>query len=69
MKPLTKPQLIITKLQLIKRAREQYGEIFFCGKSQTWHECFTEDDGELHFWFNDKDGNTHLISEPYENEE
>lgn len=54
---------------LINRAMEQYGEISFCGKAACWKDCFTEEDGELNFWFNDKYNNTHIISVPCENEE
>ena len=52
------------QLQLIDRAKAQYGEISYCGKAESWNECFTEDDGELCFWFNDSDGNTHMIPTP-----
>ena len=51
------------KESLIQRAREQYGEIRYCGDTACWDECFTVEFGEIHFWFNDQDGNTHVITE------
>ena len=53
------------KESLIQRAREQYGEISYCGVAACWNECFTftTDPDEIHFWFNDRDRNTHVISE------
>ncbi len=56
------------KSKLIQNARNQYGEILYCGKATCWAECFTHEDDELAFWFNDTDGNTHVITEDYINE-
>lgn len=56
----------IIKESLIERAKVQYGEISYCGDTQSWNECFTFDFGLIHFWFNDSAGNTHVISEDYE---
>ncbi len=47
--------------QLIARARERCGEILPCGKRRSLEENFTQlPSGELVFWFNTPDGNTHI---------
>jgi len=60
----TKTKLEI-KESLIQRARAQYGEILYCGEATCWGECFTHEDDEICFWFNDKNGATHMIGAPY----
>lgn len=46
----------------MRKAVEKYGNISFCGNAKTWDECFTDENGEVMFWFNvGKD--THMISE------
>ena len=59
------------KESLIQRAQEQYGEISYCGAARSWNECFTftPDPCEIHFWFNDSAGNTHVITEAYPDED
>ena len=46
----------------MRKAVEQYGKISKCGNAKTWDDCFTDENGEVLFWFNvGKD--THMISE------
>jgi len=51
------------KQALIDQARERYGEIQPCAARQSLEECFTEESGQLHFWFNLEDGNTKVLIE------
>ncbi len=48
---------------LVDQARERYGEIQPCGTRRSLAECFTEEEGQLHFWFNLEDGNTKVLIE------
>ncbi|MBW2000564.1 MAG: hypothetical protein JRJ29_21725 [Deltaproteobacteria bacterium] len=51
------------KQALIDQARAQYGEILPCATRRSLEECFTEESGQLHFWFNLEDGNTKVLIE------
>ena len=54
--------MVSCKASLMRKAVEKYGNISFCGNAKTWDECFTDENGEVMFWFNvGKD--THMISE------
>jgi len=46
--------------QLLDRARRQYGRVQPCS-GKTLSQCFYYQNGCLQFWFNDSDGNTHLL--------
>jgi hypothetical protein len=48
---------------LIDRAREKYGRIQPCSSRQDLADSFTEEEGQLHFWFNTEDGNTRVLIE------
>jgi hypothetical protein len=51
--------------KLLARARSRYGRIQPCaGKSLS--QCFFYQNDCLQFWFNDLDGNTHLVYAPGE---
>ncbi len=46
---------------LVTEARARHGVILPCASKQTLEECFTQlPSGELIFWFNTPDGNTHI---------
>ena len=49
-----------TEEKLLDRARRQYGNIEPCS-GKTLSQCFYYQNGCLQFWFNDTDGNTHLV--------
>jgi len=54
--------MVSCKVSLMRKAVEQYGKISKCGNAKTWDDCFTDENGEVLFWFNvGKD--THMISE------
>jgi hypothetical protein len=46
--------------QLLDQARRQYGQVQPCF-GRTLSQCFYYQNGCLQFWFNDADGNTHLL--------
>ncbi len=46
--------------KLLKHARRQYGQIQPCS-GKTLSQCFYYQNGCLQFWFNDREGNTHLL--------
>lgn len=47
--------------QLIEQAQILYKEIFPCGLEKHLEDCFIEQCGMLQFWFNDKNGSTHMV--------
>ena len=47
---------------LIDQAIERFGEIHPVRKGIDFDECFTEEDGRLTLWFNDKNNSTHIQS-------
>jgi len=47
---------------LVDRARVAYGSIRPCAGREL-EECFTEEEGRLHFWFNAQDGSTRMLIE------
>ena len=49
-----------TEEQLLHRARRRFGRIQPCS-GKTLSQCFYYQNGCLQFWFNDTDGNTHLL--------
>ena len=51
------------KKQLVKLATEKFGEILPVGTKDTLEECFTILEGELTFWFNDKNDSSHILRE------
>jgi hypothetical protein len=46
--------------KLLSRARRQFGQIQPCS-GKTLSQCFYYQNGHLQFWFNDSEGNTHLL--------
>jgi hypothetical protein len=51
--------------EMIAEAKRQHGEITPCYGKATLEECFTEEPGfGLLFWFNTKDGSTHMVRRP-----
>lgn len=48
---------------LIAAARKQHGEIQPCSTRRSLEDCFTEEEGRLHFWFNIQGGNTRVLVE------
>ncbi len=54
-----------TEERLLDRARRQFGRIQPCS-GKTLSQCFYYQNGCLQFWFNDLDGNTHLLYVPGE---
>lgn len=49
------------KSKLITQALNKYKHILPCGFNKTIEEGFRKYDQYLCFWFNSKDGNTHLM--------
>ncbi|MFC1584795.1 hypothetical protein ACFL5V_04545 [Fibrobacterota bacterium] len=47
---------------MIKRAFSLYQIIFPCSGKNHLEECFTTTGSKLHFWFNTKDDNTHMLT-------
>lgn len=47
--------------RLMKKAYRSHKRIFPCGARASFSECFTIMDGNLFFWFNTKDGSTHIV--------
>jgi len=64
-KSYNKTDLKEVKEFIINKARKQHGEIFYCGKAESREECFTFELGEIQFWFNTLDNNTHAIIEDF----
>ena len=54
-------RVIEVKKSLYSRAVRRFGEITPC-YGRTFNECFTKNEGNLAFWFNDRTGNTHLVT-------
>ena len=50
------------KLTLIFLARKNYNNILPIPRLKDFKNCFTEDFGQVIFWFNTPDESTHLIS-------
>ena len=50
------------KQKLLQRAIKEHSKIQLCS-DKSFDECFTQEKGKLYFWFNNEDGNTHVISE------
>ena len=44
--------------ELIKRAEAKHSKIYPAAKK--WEDCFTEEDGLLMFWYNDRERSTHI---------
>jgi hypothetical protein len=51
------------KQALIDQAKEQYGKIQACRTRHSLAECFTGEEGQLHFWFSLANGNTKVLIE------
>jgi hypothetical protein len=51
-----------TEKELFEKAIIQYGVITPCS-GRNFKECFTRQEEQLFFWFNDTWGNTHCIIE------
>ena len=53
----------MTQLQtkMLLEAIKKYGKIYPTGSEKYLKNCFMLDNGYLQFWFNDKDGSTHLL--------
>ena len=49
------------KRNLYSLAVLRFGKITPC-RGRTFEECFTNNEGNLAFWFNDRNGNTHLVT-------
>jgi len=49
------------KQTLIDEAIKKHGNIFSCDGMQ-FKNCFTEEEGALIFWYNDKSGSTRVIT-------
>jgi hypothetical protein len=50
------------KNTLMHLAIEMYGEIIPCPNKETFEKSFTIHEGKIIFWFNTKDGSTHVLS-------
>ncbi|MBD3346251.1 MAG: hypothetical protein GF401_14435 [Chitinivibrionales bacterium] len=50
------------KRELIKRAREQYQDIFPCTTRSNLDDCFTVENDRILFWFNTLDASTHILT-------
>lgn len=51
-----------TEQELFEKAIGRYGVITPCS-GRNFQECFTRQEEQLFFWFNDTTGNTHCIIE------
>lgn len=49
------------KSKLIEDARKKYDEIYPASKHKTLQESFTQEENDLIFWFNTKDGSTRIL--------
>jgi hypothetical protein len=47
---------------LIEQARQQYHDIYPCGRKQSLGDCFTRYNDRLIFWFNTPDNSTHALA-------
>jgi hypothetical protein len=51
------------QLKVVERARAKYGAIYPCSGRTALTECFTQERGQVIFWFNSKDNSTHIETE------
>jgi hypothetical protein len=51
------------QIRLIDRAKAKFGTIYPCCGKAEWDESFTQDNGQVIFWFNSKDHSTHIEKE------
>ncbi len=49
------------KLNMIRKAREAYADIFPCTTKGNLEECFTLEGNQVFFWFNTPDKTTHMM--------
>lgn len=61
--------MTILKRNLIHQALMLHGNISPCGSRAALDDCFTEDFGQIMFWFNTCDNSTHMVSAPSQNAE
>lgn len=55
--------------RLMKKATKAYHGIDVCGTAGSHKDNFTITDGQLTFWFNDKNGSTHMMTEETQSKE
>lgn len=51
------------KEKLYNKAIEKHEIIFPCREHKDFENCYTHENGKLHFWYNTEDGNTHMLME------
>jgi len=51
------------KIELIRKARKQYGKLYPCAKKKRLRDSFTHHHDCLLFWFNTEDGSTRVVSD------
>jgi hypothetical protein len=54
----------IIKSGMIKEARKKHKKIYPVAKNRTLNDCFSDEDDSTIFWYNTKDGSTHVIVKP-----
>jgi hypothetical protein len=51
------------KKKMIRKAKQQYDQIYPCSAKKTLRDCFTVEEDQILFWFNTTDESTHVLSQ------
>jgi len=55
------------KQELRQEAEEKHGKIYPSGHKENLDQCYTEDGGQLMFWFNLEDQTTKVLAREIDN--